>query len=280
MKAPNYGHWINLLAGHHNFDSMEMIRQLLPDIKGFLFHHPWAEFDRGGVFDFSRLLAQLDWCADRGLMAVVMPKDKTFDAKLPNPVPTHLQQHSAINRPGGFSAIRWAPPIVDEFSRLLERLSRFQTHPAFEGIMLTETAPSLDGELLEASGYTPEVYGEVYRRWLGMVDCRIFWQANFIPPRNEGEIITRVMNASGPHVKLGGPDVLPTNKPLLERAYPVWRAYTDNFVTLSVPSYEVAGWPIRAVAEYARIELRCTRLFWTYRDLFSEQAKVIADMKL
>lgn len=276
MNRPNFGNWINLLAADQNFSTMDLIRKRLPGMRGFLFHYDWALLEQDGRYDLSHICDDLDWCAERGLMAVPMVKDKNFQAGLLSPIPADLQEFSLPNKAGGVSTVRWAPKVRDRFGRLLERLARFQTHPAFEGIMLTESAPSLTTEQLAATGYTPEIYEALYLDWISRMDCRVFWQANFVPPRDEARVMRDVMaKVDRERVFLGGPDVLPLNQALLERTYPTWALFETNFATMSVPSYSVEGYTVADVAAFARDVLNVRWLFWTYRDAFDQQAAVI-----
>lgn len=272
MNRPNMGHWINLQDVNHNFTDMEKIRLLLPGMQGFLIRYNWSSLETKGTYDFSSVIADLDRCAAHGLMAVIMPMDKSFGPQFPSAVPDYLSKFTSLNDKRGLSAIRWAPEVQTAFGRLLDRVSRFQNHPAFEGIMLTETAPSIVADITTL-GYTPDKYQAVYVDWLTRTDARLFWQCNFIPPRNEAAVMKAVMAMVDPsRVFIGGPDVLPNNQALLTRTYPTWQLFQNNFATMSMDSY--AAGPCASVSAFAAT-LNVKWLFWTYCQNFTEQTALI-----
>lgn len=266
---PHHGHYLAFLD-RYTPDQVKAVVEATPESEGVMVRFDWNALEVGPRrYDFSTLLQWLDWCALRGKLLIPMFEDKSFGGR-PNPVPTHLQQHTAKNRTDGWSAIRWNPTIVEEYSRLLERASRYAAHPAWEGVLMMETAPSLDTAVLTATNYTPESYAAACHEVISRTNGRVFWQANFIPPRNES-LISEVMLRFSGGVHVGGPDCLPNNKPLQDRAYPQWRQFDENFVGMSLPTYSVEGMTIEEVARYGIENLKARWLIWTYADEFTRQ---------
>lgn len=265
-------HWINLLPRHANTDSMARIIEAVPFIEGFMLDHDWSELEPSeGRYNFSLLLEQMDFCADKGLRLACLVRDKSFFAQAPNPVPSYLP--SVKNRAEGSTAVRWAPEVRHAFTRLLSRLSHLDRHPGSGGFMLTESAPSIDAEPLKATGYSTDGYAESYREWLSVFPT-IRWQLNFGPMRDEKAIYDAVASGGFFFNPIGGPDVLPNNKALVERTYPLWKG-NQTFATMSMPSYSVEGMTIEQVAAFAERDLEVKELFWTYTDRFEEQTKII-----
>ena len=106
---------------------------------------------------------------------------------------------------------------------LLNALGRFDSHWAFHGVALQESAPTLSFSTLSAQGYTPEKYRDAYIDILStgaaaLPTSRMFWFMTFFPKRQD--YIASVANAvASKGVIMGGPDVLPDDAALKERSH-------------------------------------------------------------
>ena len=159
-----------------------------------------------------------------------MVEDKTFT--LERPTPAYLDSLTLRNRAGGYTALRWNATVVARMQALLTALGRFDSHWAFEGVALQETAPGFNDDVLNNYGYTPEKYRDAYIAVLttganAMPGSRMFWFMNFFPRRQE--YIASIANAVySKGVIMGGPDVMPDDRALKERTYPFYGQFKDN----------------------------------------------------
>jgi hypothetical protein len=271
------GHYTALLRSLDSHSVMEA--SLKPGVVGIMKRYTWRSLEPAlGSYDFSEIQSDLDWAAAYGMKLVVMIEDKTFVAE--NPGPDYMEQYALGNRDGGYTMARWQPYVVERMNALTEALgSRFDDNMALEGLILTEeTAPGLDGPVLDANGYTPEKYRDAYISMLNsaadsLPTSRIFWYMNFFP-RNQAYIgaIAQAVAAQG--VVMGGPDVLPDNAALKNMTYPFYEQMYGKMPLFGqvegqcyYAPHETSGyvdkyWKPDELFHFAKNRMRVNYMFW------------------
>lgn len=271
------GHYIALADWETQAHMIEAIR---PGVQGIHRRYHWAELEPSfGNYDFSRLEADLKIAADHGVQLVAMIVDKTFNNVMPMP-PYLRDQFTLRTASNGYIAKRWAPYVVRRMAALTFAMGqRFDAHPNFEGVAIQESAPSLSGRVLDASGYTPEKYRDALIETLlntrrHFPRSQVFWYMNFLP-RNQS-YIADIASATAPHrIAMGGPDVLPDSAPLKTMTYPFYDQFKGRmtlFASMQYDSYAhlhtdkskpTKYWTMPQLFWYARDRLHVNYVFWT-----------------
>jgi hypothetical protein len=275
----NKGHYIALMGC---CDSAKvMAASMKPGVKGFMKRYRWKDLEpTQGNYNFSEIQADLTWSAANGMQLVVMIEDKSFRSGSPeNPAPLYLANYTAANMGGGYTMIRWNPTVVTRFKALVTALgTKFDSHRAFEGIATQETAPSLSSTALSANGYTPEKYRDAYIAMLttaaaAMPTSRVFWFMNFMPGKNE-YLASIAAAVAGKGVVMGGPDVLPDNKALQTRTYPLYDQFYGKMPLFGqvegvcyralheTSGYSTKYWTMSELFRFAKAEMHVNYMFW------------------
>lgn len=269
------GHYIALLRGQSS--QAIMTASLKPGVRGVMKRYTWRQLEpTQGNYDFSQVKADLAWAQAYGMKLVVMIEDKTF--KLERPTPAYLDKLTLRNRAGGYTVVRWNPTVVSRMNALLKALGRFDSHLAFEGVALQETAPGFDDAVLRSTGYTPEKYRDAYISILttganAMPNSRMFWFMNFFPKKQD--YIRAVANAvASKGVVMGGPDVLPDNQALKTRTYPFYTEFRNRMPLFGqvesmcydaphmTSGYKTKYWTMPELFRFARDKLHVDYMFW------------------
>jgi hypothetical protein len=183
------------------------------------------------------------------------------------------------NRSGGFIAVRRDAYVKERFKALIAEIGRqFDTDANFEGVAIQESAPSLDQDVLAELDYSPEAYRDALTDVLrsaseSMPGSRVFWYMNFLPGRQA--YLSQIADAvSGTGVVIGGPDVLPDNKALRKRTYPLYDKLAHQglvFNSMQNDSYahehssgefDEKYWDLEQLFFFARDQLHVDYLFW------------------
>lgn len=269
------GHYVALMRGQ---DSQSvMTASLKPGVVGVMKRYTWRSLEpTQGNYDFSEVKADLAWAQAYGMKLIVMIEDKTFS--LERPTPAYLDKLTPRNRAGGYTVVRWNPTVVSRMNALLKALGRFDSHLAFEGVALQETAPGFEDAVLRANGYTPEKYRDAYISILStganaMPTSRMFWFMNFFPKNQD--YIGAVANAvASKGVIMGGPDVLPDNKALQQRTYPFYTQFRYKMPLFAqvesmcydapheTSGYSTKYWTMPELFRYARDKLHVDYMIW------------------
>jgi hypothetical protein len=247
-------------------------------VAGVQVRYRWAELEpEQGQYQFAAVARDLEDAKRSGLQFVAMIEDKTFANEMPTPA--YLQsKYTVRNGNDGYTALRWDPFVSDRLKQLAARLGdQFDCDPNFEGVAFQETSLGIDDDTLDATGYTPEKYRDALIDLLRstadrMPRSRVFWYMNFLPRGNRyiGEVATAVI---GTGVVMGGPDVLPDNKPLASHVYPYYDAFRGRlklFGSMQHNSFRhrhAAGggyWSMEDLYLFARDRLHVDYLFWDY----------------
>ncbi|HEX5649741.1 MAG TPA: hypothetical protein VFX69_08805 [Steroidobacteraceae bacterium] len=271
----NPGHYIAL--GRNESSQSTMTASIKPGVTGMMKRYTWRSLEPSkGNYDFSEIKRDLDWASAYGMKLVVMVEDKTF--KLERPTPGYLDALTPRNRAGGYTAVRWNPTVVERMKALLNALGRFDSHWAFQGVALQETALSFDDAILNNFGYTPEKYRDAYIGILttganAMPNSRMFWFMNFFPRRQD--YIASVANAvAAKGVVMGGPDVLPDNGALKQHSYPFYDQFQFKMPLLGqveamcyshlhkTSGYPTKYWTMAELFRFARDQLHVDYMFW------------------
>ena len=270
------GHYITMLRGSDSPGAMATAIQ--PGVVGILKHYSWPSLETAkGIYDFSEIVADLNWAAAHGMRLIVMIEDKTFTNEIPTPA--YLgSQYVLKNRGGGYTTLRWEPPVAAAFKALVVALGkRFDSNKNFEGLATQETAVGFPYKVLVAHGYTAEKYRDMYIALLtaaakAMPTSRVFWFMNFIPVKEE--YVATIANAVAPlGVAMGGPDIMPENKHLLRKPYPYYTQFFHKmplfgqvegvcYDQLHIAPAETKYWTMPELYSFALSKLHVNYIFW------------------
>jgi hypothetical protein len=270
------GHYIAMLK---SMDSASvMIDSIKPGVVGFMKRYTWRQLEPSlGVYDFSEIQSDLATAAGQGMHLIVMIEDKSF--KMERPTPAYLDSYTLLNKPGGYTVVRWSPYVVTRWKALVSALgNRFDSNQAFEGIATQETALGFTNTTLDANGYTPEKYRDAYIDMLThasnvLPTSRIFWFMNFFPRKQD--YIASVANAVvGRGVVMGGPDVAPDEWAIQNRVYPLYHQFEGRMPLFGQvedmcyrhvhadTSYPTKYWTMTELFRYARDNLVVNYMIW------------------
>ncbi|MBA3754938.1 MAG: glycoside hydrolase, partial [Nitrosomonas sp.] len=150
------GHYYTLMsAGKNNPKHLTQIYKELketPALRGLQIRYEWAELESAeGVYNFTSIDQRLAELAAQKKRLIVLLQIKSFDPKkalVPDYLKTEIYdggvfpfkyQHSNVIE--GYNIKLWNPQIHNRFVALVSALGkRFNSHPYFEGIGLTETS--------------------------------------------------------------------------------------------------------------------------------------------
>ena len=269
------GHYIAM--GRGDSAQSTMTASIKPGVTGIMKRYTWRSLEpTRGNYDFTEIKRDLDWASAYGMKLIVMVEDKTF--MLERPTPAYLDTLTPRNRAGGYTALRWNPTVVERMKALLQALGRFDTHWAFQGVALQETALSFDDTILNKYAYTPEKYRDAYIGVLttganAMPNSRMFWFMNFFP--RQQEYIASVASAvAGKGVIMGGPDVLPDDWALKKHTYAFYDRFRDKMplfgqveaMCYSHPhrtsGYRTKYWTMAELFRFAREEMHVDYMIW------------------
>lgn len=273
------GHYLGLMRGNDSQSTMSS--SIKAGMQGFMKRYTWRELEPTlGNYDFSEVRSDLDFVASQGLHLIVMIEDKTFTTEYPMPAYLQGAQYMRANRKGGYSGIRWNAYVNTRFKALVTALAnRFDGHAAFEGLIPgEETAPGLDDPILDATGYTPEIYRDVLIDSLtsaarAMPNSTVFWYMNFLP-RKQDYIGVVAEAVRGEGVVMGGPDVLPDDSALVRLVYPFYLDFKNKMDLFGQvepscynalhedTSYPTKYWTMPELFRYARDTLGVKYMFW------------------
>lgn len=149
------GHYYLVTYGKDNSDYLAQVYDELaqtPALRGLVIRYDWAELESAeGVYDFSAIDARLAELAakKRRLIILLQTRDADPDTVL---VPNYLKNSKyeggvfAFGKSGstvikGYNVKFWNDLVHDRFVALIRALgARYNSHPYFEGIGLTESA--------------------------------------------------------------------------------------------------------------------------------------------
>lgn len=271
----NPGHYTALLRNQSGLTAMnDAVR---PGTVGIMKRYTWRSLEpTQGNYDFAQVQADLNWANSYGMQLIVMIEDKTFT--LDRPTPAYLDSKTLRNRPGGYTVLRWDPFVVTRWKALVQALSRFDSHPRFEGIAMQETALGLDSSVLNANGYTAEKYRDAYLDTIGsalasLPNSRVFWFQNYFVG-NQSYIGT-IAKAMGPKgMVMGGPDVLPDSTSLVTKSYPYFTQFQGQMHMFGqvegicykalhqTSGYATKYWTMPELFQYARDQLHVNYMIW------------------
>ena len=241
--------------------------------KGFLKRYSWAALETSaGVYNFTEIASDLDYCLARGLHLIVMFEDRTYGGQYgsDNPAPAYMADYAAVNLDGGYTVAKWDPTVVTRFRALLSAFAAgYGTHAALEGVLQEETAlglaaPALDSDLVNTPyvPYTPQAFRDAL---IGHVDhwtsvcpsARWFFYMNFIA-RDPGNYCNEVVVATKPRIVICGPDAEEQN-PSLSNVFNIYRNHKATcpvMAHLSTQVYQQAIPPTgEEMFQFATVEL-------------------------
>jgi hypothetical protein len=277
-RKRNPGHYIAL----NDWDGdAQFIQAIQPGVTGIHKRYPWANLEpQFGVYDFSRIEADLALAAQYGTRLVIMIEDKSFTMDVKR-TPSYL--HDDYTLPythGGWVAKRWDPWVLDRLAELTRRLGdRFDNHPNLEGVAFQETAMGFTAEIQTRHGYTPEKYRDALIQMLittrsHFPRSQVFWYMNYLEGRQA--YLGNVAEAVADHdIAMGGPDILPDSWPLNFHTYPLYERFKGRMTLFNSVQYDsykhehlAAGaatryWTPEELFVFARDHLHVDYIFWT-----------------
>jgi hypothetical protein len=277
-RKRNPGHYIAL----NDWDGdAQFIQAVRPGVTGIHKRYPWADLEpQFGVYDFSRVEADLALAAHYGMRLVIMIEDKSFSMDVKR-TPSYL--HDGYTLPythGGWVAKRWDPWVMERLGLLTRELGqRFDAHPWLEGVAFQETAMGFTPQIQAAHGYSPEKYRDALIQVLittrsHFPRSQVFWYMNYLEGRQAylGDVAEAVTDHD---IAMGGPDILPDSWPLNFHTYPLYERFKGRmtlFNSVQYDSYkhvhldpEAAStyWTPEELFIFARDQLHVDYIFWT-----------------
>jgi len=272
------GHYVALNRWESDDDKIAALQY--PGVKGGQVRYQWKELETSfDTYDFSLIEHHLQLAKSQGRRLVILVEDKTFFNN-EKPTPTYLHAKFTVkNKPGGYTAVRWAPYVVTRYNKLLRRLGdRFDDEPYFEGVALQETAHGIPDYTLDNRNYTPEKYRDALINILSNAaqnfpSSQVFWFMNFL--EGQTSYIADIAAAVAPlGVAMGGPDVLPEATNLNNVTYGFYDQFQDRmtlFGSMQNDSYRhihsdksqpTKYWTPRQMFFFARDQLHVQYIFW------------------
>lgn len=286
------GHYVTLLPGSApRLAYMQRVigeLQANPALRGLQIRYTWAELEPvRGVYDFSRVERDLELLAAVDKRLFILLQTKSFDASSPAPayLDTDLPDggtyafaktrvvEGVAPRIAGHNIRLWSAEVRDRLSALTLALGkRFNSHPALEGLAMTETAlgfpltpiprPQVDAFFANLL----QVHGRLREAFPNTVTLQF---ANY--PTNQ--LPTFVPGLRDAAAGLGGPDTFVDNIGLEGGVYPYYRQFAG--VVPLAPSVQYENYFARThggaydppsideIYQFARNRLKANYLFWS-----------------
>jgi hypothetical protein len=272
------GHYIAMLRGGDS--QLIMSQSIKPGVVGFMKRYSWPALEpTPGNYQFAEIKSDLAWAAAHKMRLIIMVEDKTFVKELPTP--PDLDAYAVRNKGGGYTAVRWATPVMTRFNALISAIGKqFDSSPGLEGLATQETAPGFGYKTEIAYGYTPAKYRDMYINLLTTASkafptSRIFWFMNFFPVKQN--YIATVATAVAPlGVFMGGPDVQPENPKLLNEVYPFYTQFESKMMLFAqvegtcydqlhmTSGYPTKYWTMSELFNFAKTKLHVHYMLWVH----------------
>lgn len=128
-----------------------------PNFVGYKTLYLWGKHEsRPGVYDFSKILADLDYAQGVGKKIVLVIRERQFDCALDFPLPEYMRDPSSVYQGGVYTQIGgsstdpdvcrrypklWIPEVANAFSAFWTALgAQIDSHPALALVQLQESA--------------------------------------------------------------------------------------------------------------------------------------------
>ena len=135
-----------------------------PNIIGLKMKYLWKNLEpQEGVYDFSTIEKDLNYCKSLGRKMIVLLMDKTFNNVNLRYLPSYLDNDDTClyiqGTTGGWTPVRWSPLYIERLDLLMKAMAqKFDLDPYFAGVSYQETAlsvPQATLTSLTASDFTP-----------------------------------------------------------------------------------------------------------------------------
>lgn len=149
------GHYFTLMGGKNNSQYLSQVYRELektPLLRGVQIRYEWIDLEpREGAYDFSQIEQRLRELSEQKKRLIVLLQIKSFDAST-RFIPDYLKDKKyedgafpfstyGAQKIRGYNLKLWNTQLQNRLVALIAELGkRFNTHPYFEGIGLTETA--------------------------------------------------------------------------------------------------------------------------------------------
>lgn len=149
------GHYYTLMGGKNNPQYLSQVYRELentPALRGVQIRYEWIDLEPSeGAYDFSQIEQRLRELSERKKRLIVLLQIKSFDAStqfIPDYLKDKKYEEGAFpfssygtQKIRGYNLKLWNVQLQNRLVALITELGkRFNTHPYFEGIGLTETA--------------------------------------------------------------------------------------------------------------------------------------------
>lgn len=147
------GHYYALMNGESSWYLSQVYRELkaTPALRGLHIRYSWSELETSeGVYNFSSIAKRLSELSVMNKRLIILLELRSFGG-VNNLVPNYIRTSAYENgvfaytsgslNDNGYNIKLWNPKVYDRLTALIRALgNRFNSHPYFEGIGLTETS--------------------------------------------------------------------------------------------------------------------------------------------
>jgi len=286
------GHYYTIIGDKNSSSYMKAVYNDLkntPALRGVQIRYKWAELETSyGVYNFTSIDKRLAELAAQNKRLVIMLQMKSFDPKI-FPVSDYLKadnyeggifsfSSSGSTTIKGYNIKLWNPNVLSRMVKLFEALGkRYNSHPYFEGIGLTETAmgtPIIPITSTQTNDFYNNMLTVNQRMREFFPNTMTFQFANYPRPILESFI----GNLSAMGAGLGGPDTFIEETGLLYTGTPegVYNYYpvlsgkvplTPSVMQTNYKNtrYDGTGYEptVSELLTFARDKLQANYIFWT-----------------
>lgn len=281
-------------AGKNNPKHLTQIYKELketPALRGVQIRYEWAELESAeGVYNFTSIDQRLAELTAQKKRLIVLLQIKSFDPKtalVPNYLKAEIYDGGVFpfgnyrgNAIRGYNIKLWNPQVHDRFVALVSALGkRFNSHPYFEGIGLTETSmgqPITELSKSEIDNFYNNLLSINQQLREHFPNTMTFQFTNYPRPILEsfiGKLKTMGTALGGPDVFLDDPGLLSNERnspkgvyhyypelsgivPLTPSVMQANHANTKHDKTSKAPA-------VAELLEFARDKLKANYIFWT-----------------
>lgn len=299
------GHYVTLLPdGAPRLAYMQRAigeLQANPALRGLQIRYTWAELEpERGLYDFSRIERDLELLAAADKRLFILLQTKSFDRS--SPAPAYLDAElpdggtyafaktriveGELPRIAGYNIRLWDTGVRERLKALTAALGkRFNTHPALEGMAMTETSLGFALTPIErpqANAFFTnllQVHASLRQAFPNTVTLQFTnYPVNQLP--------TFVPGLRDVDAGLGGPDTFVDNPSLESGVYPYYRQlagvvplapsvqYENYFARTHGGAYDPPS--IDEIYQFARNELKANYIFWARYATRNTWANVLA----
>ena len=302
----HYGHYFATNENDTPADAAMLCSK--PGVTGVVWRQTWKEVETSpGVYNFDsfdNVLKALAGSSNPNCRLWIFIEFKSFaSSPIKNPCPTYLQaEHSAPNASGNGAAtcFMWEPVVHNAYLAMIRAAgARYDANPRVEGIILQESALSLNGttsqDVADGGTYTAEAWRDALIKLIrggaaAFPHSRVVSFLNFIRGGQAylHDVSAAISAVPNNQACYSGPDLLPDNTTLYETGNSTYEVMTrhrgcrsnsaqndsynvPNFGLASIFKFGVRG----SFGDFNQVAPRtsgvCVNsyLFWNHREVVS-----------